>query len=159
MNRRRSEPGVIAMIIFACVFGTTMLLSLTGGAEIYRRVSDRVETASEVRISLSYIVGKIHAHDRAGTVRAGRFGGQDAIFLSQTVDDVAYETILYVYDGKLMELLCEQGWELAPEDGQVITEGRSLTVAEPLPGLLRLCYTDIDGDAQTADVYIRSGEL
>ncbi len=159
MNRRHSEAGVIAMISFACVFGATMLLSLTGGAEIYRRVGDRVETASEVRISLSYIVGKIHSHDRSGAVRAGRFGGQDAIFLTQTVDGVAYETILYVYDGKLMELLCEQGWTLEPEDGQVITEGRSLTVAEPSPGLLRLRYTDSDGDVQTADVCIRSGEL
>ncbi len=158
MSERRSEAGVIAMIIFACVFGATMLLSLTSGAEIYRRVGDRVTTASEVRISLSYIVGKIHSHDAAGTVRAGSFGGQDAIFLSQTVDGVAYETILYVYDGKLMELLCEQGWDLEPEDGQVITEGRALTVEEPSPGLLRLCYTDASGATQAADVYLRSGE-
>ncbi len=157
MNGRRSESGVIAMVIFACVFGVTMLLSLTGGAEIYRRVSGRVESAAEMRVSLSYIVGKIHAHDTAGAVRAGSFGGQDAVILSQTLDGVAYETILYVYDGKLMELLCEQGWALEPEDGQAITEGRSLTVAEPLPGLLRLCYTDADGVAQTADVCLRSG--
>ncbi len=157
MNRRRSEAGVIAIVTFACMFGMTMLLSLTGGAEIYRRVSDRVETDSQVRISLSYIVGKIHSHDVLGGVRVGRFGGQDAIFLSQTVDGTAYETILYVYHGKLMELLCERGWALAPKDGQPITEGRSLRVEEPLPGLLRLRYTDASGDTQEADVYLRSG--
>ncbi len=156
MNGRRSEAGTIAAIIFACVFGAVMLLSLTGGAEVYRRVSDRVENAAQARISLSYIVGKIHGHDAAGAVRAGSFGGQDAVILSRTVNGAAYETILYVYEGKLMELLCEAGCALSPEDGQAITEGRSLIVDEPLQGLLCLCYTDADGIVRTADVCLRS---
>ena len=120
MNARRSEAGTVATILFACMFGMTMLLSQAGGVQVYRRVNDRVESAARMRISLSYIVGKLHGQDAAGSVRVGSFGGQDAIFLSQTVNGTAYETILYVYDGMLMELLCEQGSELAPEDGQII---------------------------------------
>ena len=78
------------------------------------------------------------------------------MYLLQEVDGLTYETILYVYDGWLMELLCERGWELAPENGQTITPAQSLTVEEPEKGLLRLVYTGADGKSSRADVYLRS---
>ena len=88
-------------------------------------------------MGLTYITAKIHSYDEAGTAFAGQFGGQDAVYLLQEVDGLTYETILYVYDGWLMELLCERGWELEPQNGQTITQARSLTVEEPLTARLR----------------------
>ena len=89
-------------------------------------------------------------------VHAGTFGGADAVYLLEDIDGTIYETILYVYDGHLRELLCEQGWELLPGDGEVISEARELTVEEPAAGLLRLSFTDGSGVEETADIYIRS---
>ena len=156
MKGYSGAAGTIAALTLTCVFGATMLLSLATGASVYRNVAERVESASGRRVGLTYITAKIHAHDQDGLVVAGQFGGQDAVFLLQELDGVMYETILYVYEGQLMELLCERGWELEPADGLSITAAEGLEVSEPEPGLLRLSYTGADGQTETADVFLRS---
>ncbi len=153
---RRSSAGAVAALIAALILGAALLLSLTTGAGVYRQVQYRSDSSMDQRLGLSYITEKVHAHDAAGMVSAGEFGGCDAVFLLQELDGVVYETILYVHDGWLKELFCEQGWELEPGDGQQITEARGLSAA--LEGrLLRLVYTDAGGTAQQADIYVRSG--
>ena len=154
--RRQTGAGAIASLILACVFGATLLLSLAAGAGVYRNVAARTEQGANTRVGLTYLTSKIHGRDSLGAVSAGTFGGSDAIYLLQDMDGLVYETILYVYGGQLRELLCEQGWELEPEDGEIIAEARSLTVTEPEDGLLRLVYTDGGGTTQTADIFVRS---
>ena len=89
-------------------------------------------------------------------IEAKPFGDGEGIFLYQEYDDESYETILYVYDGYLMEMLCETEWELDPEFGEIITEARDLAVDQPAPGLLRLTLTGTDGEVQSVDVFLRS---
>ena len=157
MKGRSSAAGTIAALTLTCVFGATMLLSLATGASVYRNVAERVESASGRRVGLTYITAKIHGYDQQGRVVAGDFGGQDAVFLLQELDGKIYETILYVYEGQLLEVLCEQGWELEPRDGEAITAAEALAVSEPEPGLLRLSYTGADGQTETADIFLRTG--
>ena len=89
-------------------------------------------------------------------VETGSFGDGEAIFLYEEIDGLVYETVLYVYDGFLMELLCEKGWEPSPEFGETVSPARALSVAEPQEGLLRLTLTEPDGQLRSADVYMRS---
>ncbi|MBQ9648169.1 MAG: DUF4860 domain-containing protein [Oscillospiraceae bacterium] len=154
--RRQTGAGAIASLILACVFGATLLLSLAAGAAVYRNVAARTEQGASTRVGLTYLTAKIHGGDRADAVHAGTFCGVDAVYLLQDMDGLTYETILYVYDGRLRELLCEQGWELEPADGEIITEAQSLTVTELADGLLRLVYTDGGGTTETADIFVRS---
>ena len=132
--RRQSGAGTLAALALTCVFGVTLLLSLAAGAGVYRRVADRVEESSQSRVSLSYVTARLHGCDERGMAEAGTYGDGGAVFLYEEVDGLTYETILYVYDGYLMEMLCEK----------------------PAPGLLRLVLTGPDGMARTADVYMRS---
>ena len=154
--RRQSGAGALAALALTCVFGATLLLSLAAGAVVYRRVSDRVEESSGVRVSLSYITAKLHAADAAGLVEIKPYGDGDAVFLYQDFVGLTYETILYIHNGNLMEILCEKGWEQDPEFGEAVSPARSLEAAEPEKGLLRLTLTGPDGRKQTADIYIRS---
>lgn len=154
--KRSTGTGTIAALTLACVFGVTLLLSLATGAGVYQRVADRVEQSAQQRVGLTYITAKLHAYDTAGGIRAGTFGDVDAVFLSEDLDGVAYETALYVHDGWMKELLYEKGWKMSPEDGMAITEAQSLTVEEQ-DGLLTLQYVGPDGRAETAKLMIRSG--
>ena len=154
--RRQTGAGAIASLILTCVFGATLLLSLIAGAGVYRRVAERTEWGANTRVGMSYLTAKLHAFDSADSLYAGTFYGVDAIYLLEEMDGFPYETILYVYDGQLRELLCEQGWELMPEDGEIISEARSLTVEEPAEGLLRVMFTDGGGTTETADIFVRS---
>ena len=154
--RRQSSAGTLAALMLTCVFGATLLLSLTAGAGVYRRVEDRVDESARTRVSLSYITAKIHSSDQAGMVEAGSFGEGGAVFLYEEIDGFFYETILYVYDGQLMEMLCEKGWEMSPGYGEAVSPALALEVEELREGLLRLTLTEEDGQVRTADVYIRS---
>ncbi|MBQ3879583.1 MAG: DUF4860 domain-containing protein [Oscillospiraceae bacterium] len=152
---RRSGAGAAAALIAACIFGAALLVSLITGAGVYRQVQDRTDRASADRLGLGYITAKIHAKDEEGAIRADTFAGADALVLTEAIGADQYETILYVYDGWLMELFCEKGWDLGPEAGQQITQAQSLRVSQD-GGLVRLAYTDADGRTETADVYLRS---
>ena len=154
--RRQSGAGTLASLMLSCVFGATLLISLATGAGVYRRVENRVEDNSRLRVGLSYIATRIHACDQAQMVEAGSFGEGGAVFLLEEVDGAVYETILYVYDGCLMEMLCEKGGEMPPQFGETISPAKSLTVTEPRNGLLHLALTEPDGQVYSAGVYVRS---
>ena len=163
--KRGSAAGTVAALALTCVFGVTMLLGVLAGASLYQRVGDRVAAGAEERVGLTYITAKIHGFDALGTdgvsaVQAGSLrDGTDALFLLEDIDGVAYETILYVYDGQLMEMLCMRGAQLDPAHGQAIGPARSLEILQPEKDLLRLVYTGTDGTARTADVFLRSGGI
>ena len=154
--RKQSSAGTLASLMLTCVFGATLLISLVTGAGVYRRVEGRVEDSAQSRVSLSYITARIHAFDEAGMVEPGSFGDGGAVFLYEEIDDILYETVLYVYDGNLMEMLCEKGWEMEPEFGEAVSPARALAVTEPQKGLLRLELTEPDGQVRTADIFVRS---
>ena len=154
--RRQSSAGTLACLMLTCVFGVTLLLSLVTGAEVYRRVEERGDESSRTRVSLSYITAKIHGYDQRGMLEAGEFGESGAVFLYEEIDGFVYETILYIYNGNLMEMLCEKGWEMSPEYGEPVSPAQALTVTQPREGLLRLTLTERDGQERTADVYVRS---
>ncbi|MBR4544703.1 MAG: DUF4860 domain-containing protein [Oscillibacter sp.] len=158
--RRTSGIGAAAAGLTACIFGAALLLSLVTGAGVYRQVESRVERSAVRRVGLSYLAAKVHAHDVAGAVRVGQFGDGDALFLTETASETdsgdVYETVVYVYDGFLMELFRVRGAAMEPETGQRIADMRSLE-AEADGALLRLRVTDADGVRETADVYVRSG--
>lgn len=153
---RQSSAGTLAALTLTCVFGATMLLSLVTGAGVYRRVENRVEQSAQSRVGMSYLIAKLHAYDEAGRVETGSFGDGGAVFLYEELDGGLYETILYVHDGRLMEMLCEKDGELPPEFGETVSYARSLTATELRDGLLRLTLTGPDGRPQTADIYLRS---
>ena len=154
--RRQSSAGTLAALMLTCVFGATLLMSLVAGAGVYRRVEDRGEDSSRSRVSLSYITAKIHGYDQAGMLEVGSFGESGAVFLYEDIDGFVYETILYVYNGNLMEMLCEKGFEMSPQFGDAISPALALTVTELREGLLHLSLTEADGQVHSTDVYVRS---
>ena len=156
--RRQSSAGTLASLMLTCVFGATLLLSLATGAGVYRRVQGRVEESSRARVSLSYITARLHAYDQAGMIETGSFGDGGAVFLYEEIEGYIYETILYVYDGNLMEMLCEKGNEMPPEFGETVSPAQALTVTELEKGLLWLSLTEADGQKHSTGVYIRSME-
>lgn len=154
--RRQSGAGALAALILTCVFGATLLLSLATGASVYRRVAGRTERIAQDRVSVSYIAAKVHAADAAGGIEAGSFGDGGAVFLYEDIEGVTYETVLYVCNGALMEMLCEKGFEPDPEFGETVCAAQALEVSSPEPGLLYLTLTGPDGIPQSAGLYVRS---
>ena len=146
---------MIAALLLTCVFAVSMLLTLALGARVYQGVQGRVADSAAQRVGLSYITAKLHAADTADGAAAGAFGGQDAVLLYQEIEGVPYVTALYVADGALRELFCENLDDFLPEDGEAIQPAQALAVKQA-GSLLTLTLTESDGTAQTAQIHLRS---
>ncbi len=160
--KRGNAAGTVATLALTCIFGVTLLMGIFAGAAVYQRVGERVTASAEERVGLTYLTAKVRGFDQrlsdgSGAVQTGKLEGQDALFLRETVDGAEYETVLYVYDGQLREMLCLRGDEHPPAFGEAIAPAQSLHVEFPEAGLLRLEYVGGDGETRTADVFLRSG--
>ena len=155
--KRGSSAGTVAVLILTCIFGVTLLLSLLAGANVFRNVEARTEEIDAQRVGISYITAKLHGYDQNAMIKVAPYGDGDAVYLTEDMNGLAYDTILYVYDGYLRELLCVQGWDPGPESGQTIALATELSVTEPASGLLHISFQDGFGRLQSADVFLRSG--
>lgn len=130
--------------IFLVLAAIVALLS----SNVYRGVSESSEENFSQRTVLSYVANQVRAADIEGGVAVGQFGGSDAVVLTEG----EYHTVLYYYDGWLMELYTEAELGLGPEDGTQILEVESLdfSIAD---GKLLCSAVHLDGT--TSEVVLR----
>ena len=156
-----SKPGknhtvdVIFVLAIACAFAASILTVLMLGINIYGNIQKTADMEFNKRVCLSYITAKVHRNDNLGDVRVEQFEGSSALFLDEEFDGVAYNTIIYAYDGWLMELFCEKNLSLAPEDGTPVMEVDSVSFEAVKPNLLSVEYVDTDGGGGSVFINLR----
>ncbi len=116
--------GLIALLLFG-VFAACVLVVLLTGADAYRRLTQRDQTAYDQRTCIQYLATRVRQADYAGGIRVTSFGGGDALLLNA---DSEYPTWLYCQDGYLMELYCWAEEPLPPEDGQRLMAAEDLSL-------------------------------
>ncbi len=143
--KRNSATHLIDLLFplaLFCTFAATSLLVVVIGADVYRRTTEQMDRGFALRTPISYLTQALHRGDLANGVSSGRFGDSDALILSETIDGVAYRTLLYCHDGELKELFARADAPLSPENGQPVTPCASLSITEEQAGLYRIrCVT------------------
>lgn len=155
MKKTHASLDVIAGLILFCIFTVTMLFVLVSGAGAYQNISETMEEQYRERTCLHYIAAKIRHFDDAGQVYVGDFAGQNALYLEEELDGVAYSTVLYAWNGSIRELFTIKGTELAPDDGFEIIRADGITFTEPIPGLI-CSECEVDGRTAGVCVAVRS---
>jgi len=155
--KRRGDIGDAAAVLAFCLFCVTLVLSLLLGMDLYRSTQEKAEASEAGRLGPVYITAKLHSADASGGVRIGRFGDGDALFLTERYEGTTFETVLYAYDGWMMELLCRDSAEMEPDAGEQITRCESFK-ARSEDGLITVSFTDQTGATETVHVFLRSGE-
>lgn len=145
--------GLIALLLFG-VFAVCVLAVLLTGANAYRRLTGRDQTAYAHRTGTQYIATRVRQADHAGGITVEEFGGSDALILGA---DESYATWVYCWDGWLMEMYCLRDEPLEPEDGQQLMEAQGLELSLE-DGLLTASLTGTDGVVDTLRLSLRSGE-
>ena len=146
--------GLMALILFG-VFSVCILLLLLTGADVYKSLTTRDNDVYSYRTASQYISTKVRQNDIRGMISVEDFGGEDALVLCEDIEGYIYETKLYCYDGYLMELFCEEGSELNPEDGEKILEVTSAQFS--MEGSMVIAdITMPDGTEENIKLYIRS---
>jgi len=140
---RRHGAGLVALVLFAA-FAVCILLVLTSGADVYRRVSARDDAAYTARTVERYLSAQLRRAPTPDCVTLTDFAGADAIEIAED----GYVTRIYCYDGYLHELFCAPDAALEPADGEPLLPLASLS-GEITDGRLTLALTHADGHTET----------
>ena len=156
MKRQRIEhqlDGLIALLLFG-VFAVCVLAVLLTGANAYRRLTDRDQTAYSSRTCVQYVATRVRQADtESGGIAVEDFDGTTALVLPEG----DYVTRVYCCDGYLMELFTDVLSDMGPADGEKIMEAESLDFRLE-DGLLTVTAADGTGTEQTLLLSLRSGE-
>ena len=132
----------VVIVCLAALFALLAMGVTLMGTGVYRAVADDADANSTQRTALSYVVNQIRRSD-AGGVAIGTFGGGDALRLTETGEDGSmYVTLIYCFEGSLMELYMEEGTGLAPEDGMELLERSYLDLSVSENGGLDITASD-----------------
>lgn len=156
VRRKGNMAGVAALLVFG-IFAVCIVLVLLTGANAYRGLTQRDQSAYSRRTAAQYLTTRVRQADRLGQITVGKFGGEDALLLEEEIDGVLFLTRVYYHDGAIRELFAFADETFAPQDGEVILPARSLTM-EQEGQWLKISVTDEDGTATNLTLYLRSGE-
>lgn len=150
MRKSHAVDVLFAVALFT-LFAILSLLLVLGGADSYRGVVRDTRQNNEARVSLSYVTNKVRAYDRAGAVRVEERDGIAVLVLEEAVENTAFQTLIYAYDGALRELYLRSGFVFHPENGTKIA-GAERFLAETDGALVIVTVTVPGAQAVTAKV-------
>jgi hypothetical protein len=157
---RSHTIDVVFVLAVACAFAASILMVLMLGVNVYGNIQKTSDAQFNERVCLSYVTAKVHRNDTAGAVRTGDFEGVSALYLDQEIDGTYYNTLIYAYDGWLMELFCEKDsmtdLGLSPESGSPVLEVDSIVFKTVAPNLLFVEYSDNGGVGGSVFINLRS---
>lgn len=159
MKKERGKgniAGLAALLLFG-VFAVCILFVLLTGANRYRQLTLRDQSAYSHRTAAQYITTRVRQVDMVGSLSVGEFGDGDALFITEETDGVEYVTCVYCYGGMLRELFTFADEPFEPEDGEVLFPVQNLELTLN-GGLLSAAITDEDGAVQKLTLFLRSGE-
>jgi hypothetical protein len=130
-----------------------MLVILLTSAGVYQEVRNTGERHYSENTCINYLTMKVrHFDDADGEIYVGEIDGQEALFLSETIDGDVYVTAVYYYDGYVREFFSNEGYAFEPGDGSEIIAARDLDFYYQPMGLLFISCTGVGGTV--ADVYL-----
>ena len=150
MNRKSQSHSIdimFVLLVFAAFVLTAVMLISMGTGE-YRRIVARMQDNNDLRITTAYITQKIRQGKDEGAIQVRDFHGISSICIASEIGSTPCYTFLYVYEGKLMELLTPVVYEddVIPASGQPLFDMESLSFAEAAEGALLIDGVTSEGE-------------
>lgn len=158
MRETKNRTGLVhlvSVLLIICIFAVSAMVLVNVGAIIYKNIAENNLETFQVRTSLSYVKTKINQYDSLEGVKVVEQDGMKQLVLSETIDNEVYDTIVYFYKGKLLEITHAQGTEFEPENGFTILSVNQFELSET-NGLIKLVATNKAGESETMFVKVRS---
>ncbi len=140
-NLRRHPVDLLCLLLLLLLFALSALLIAVLGSSAYRRILDRADRTQDSRLVCAYLTQKTRQLNRSGSLSIETREGVPVLSLSEYVNGVKYDTLLYCMDGELRELLYAG-------DGDAV----SLSAGTGIMPLTSLSFTILgQSDADTQD--------
>lgn len=155
MTRKKSNLGSVLVLLVFAVFMVSVLLVLLTGADVVQTLTQRDQSSYNQRTAAQYITTRVRQGDQSGMICVRSFAGQDALVLTEEIDGICYETLVYCFDGYLRELFQEVGLDLEPEFGEWILPLEAFRVSD-MGDYLQVALTLEDATDETLYLRLRS---
>jgi hypothetical protein len=138
--------NIVFTVALLGVFAMAALLVAVMGARVYSSSADRMSANYQVRTSLVYMAEKVR--QCPGEISVRSVGENDALVLSEEIDEVTYESWIYASDGYLYEIVIQSGSKINPGEGQQIMELASMSASQTR-GTLDIEITNMEGKTES----------
>ncbi|MCL2425905.1 MAG: DUF4860 domain-containing protein [Oscillospiraceae bacterium] len=138
----RSIDTVFVLIVFS-VFAISVLMVLMLGASIYRNINEISTERQNEHTALAYIWTKTRNFDQADGMSVGDFNGVSALLIDENINGTHFRTIIYNYDGWLLELFSDASLEFSLNDGVPVVPADGLHFDAIEHGLIQVTIGDM----------------
>ncbi len=119
IERKQSVQLLFTLLLLFALIMCGMF-TVVFGAEVYKNITGRAEDSFNASVPLSYITNKVRQGDSAGNLRVEDEDGVSVLKLRSFYDGQPYETWIYAYKGRLMEIFQSQGAGIPLSEGMEI---------------------------------------
>ncbi len=158
MNQRKGKLALIFTVMLFAVYTFSALFLAVIGVDVYDKNVESSNQNYNVRTSVLYLTEKIRQNEMNGMVRLDELHSSQAIVLSQEINELIYETWVYVENGYLCEVLVPEGYEVMENTGQEIMPMAGFEFEISDEGLLNVSVLDEDGNSYNAIIFLESYE-
>ena len=155
MRRSKASINMMFTIMLLAIFSLSLILVAIIGAQVYSSNADRMQQNYDSRTSLLYIGEKLRCQE-AENVTIEEISGTETLVITTYANGYIttdYETLIYVHDGKLKELVLvkdpsgERNFE--PATGTPIMALTDLTLTKSDKGILIKVVTESGSKKET----------
>lgn len=139
-----------------CVFAASAFIVIMIGIHVYQGTVEQMQDTYSTRTALSYVTEKIRQHDHSGSVDTISLNDQNALVLTDTVQDNTYLTYIYADEEALYELTIPSDREPDFAMGEQIIEVKNFSIQELGDGFYEFSASDRSGDAVSLLLHLRS---
>ena len=148
---------VLFVVILFFVFLICALTVVVIGSNVYRNSISRMNEHFSSKTALHYIIEKNRQNDAGSGRSLIQIENQDVLLLRQNIDEIYYNTLIYSYENRLMELFIREDTDISLASGKVIMEGINLAFQLDNNNLLEVIVTDENGNISQVSIAERSG--
>lgn len=132
---------LFTMALFG-VFAVTACFILLIGADIYQSTASNLGENSDAVTTMTYISEKIRQGDEADALSIETIENKQVLALSSEINDTAYATYIYEWEGQLKELYCRKDTSISLSGGETISTISSFEIEQVQDSLYRITVTD-----------------
>lgn len=130
---------LLALLIFAA----SALVLMSAGAGVYKNAVQTAMDSDDARTMTRYLTTRIHTAPSPNDISLQDFQGENALCIR---DSPIFRTIIYAYDGWLMEACVVKGGIAGPADGSKLLPLSDLSFAYEENNLIKATGTLPNGD-------------
>lgn len=130
---------LLALLIFAA----SALVLMSAGAGVYKNAVQTAMDSDDARTMTRYLTTRIHTAPSPNDISLQDFQGENALCIQ---DSPIFQTIIYAYDGWLMEACVVKGGIAGPADGSKLLPLSDLSFTYEENNLIKTTGTLPNGD-------------